>query len=66
MIVLKHLAREFDLDPYRLRQILRAHNVKTTNGRYTWPEKSKQLAKVRLLLSQHGKTTATGHTSTTR
>lgn len=61
MIVLKHLSREFDIDPYRLRQILRLHKIPKNNGRYQWNENSAQLKKLRSLL---GKIHATGAEST--
>ncbi len=52
MIVLKHLAREFDIDPYPLRQILRAANIPTTNGRYQWQENDPSLKTTRALLGK--------------
>lgn len=53
MIVLKHLSREFDIDPYKLRQFLRLHNVKTHEGRYQWENDSPELIEVRQLLSKY-------------
>lgn len=52
MIVLKHLAREFDIDPYKLRQTLRAHKYKPSNGRWSWEPNSTQLAEIRSKLTE--------------
>jgi len=51
-IVLKHLAREFDLDPYRLRQILRAHSIPTNKGRYQWSSDDPSLEPIRRILKK--------------
>lgn len=51
-IVLKHLAREFNIDPYKLRMTLRANNISTTQGRYSWDENSPSLKTVRKLLTK--------------
>ena len=47
MITLKHLAREFDLDPYKLRQHLRAHLPHKRNQRWQWTTENPELAKAR-------------------
>lgn len=52
MIVLKHLAREFDVDPYKLRMFLRANEIPTTKGRYQWEPEDPALKKLRSLLSK--------------
>lgn len=39
MLTLKHLARELDMDPYTVRQRLRAANLSPlVNGRWKWPD----------------------------
>lgn len=53
MIVLKHLAREFNIDPHKLRMILRSLNLEPKNRRWKWEEDSEQLNKVRAHLLQH-------------
>lgn len=35
-ITLKHICREFDLDPYQLRQYLRKHTTKAKHQRWKW------------------------------
>lgn len=68
MIVLKHLAREFDVDPYKLRMFLRANEVATTKGRYQWEENDPALKKLRSLLSRRfagSRTTTTGSQAST-
>lgn len=53
-IKLKHLSREFDIDPYKLRAVLRQLKIKTqSNGRYTWEEGSKPLQRVKTALRNH-------------
>ena len=37
-ITIKHLCREFDLDPYTFRQQLRDDNQKPLNRRWKWPD----------------------------
>lgn len=49
-VVLKHLAREFNIDPRKLRIILRQKKVPTENGRYQWSENSPKLKKLRSML----------------
>lgn len=59
MIVLKHLSRQYDIDPHRLRAFLRAHNVPTApNGRYQWESIPKSLT--RLLASYQAKPIVSG------
>ena len=49
-IVLKHLAREFQAQPRRVRMILRQNDLKPTNGRWTWEDGDPQLDQIRELL----------------
>lgn len=53
MIVLKHLAQEFETDPYKIRQILRAHFGHATNMRWKWEENDPNLALARQHLTSH-------------
>jgi len=53
MIVLKTLSREFDIDPYKLRGLLRKWQVQTNEGRYRWNEKDVALRKLREKLTKH-------------
>lgn len=39
-IVLKHLAKEFNMDDYPLRQILRQEFGKPKSGRWSWDDKT--------------------------
>jgi hypothetical protein len=50
MITLKHLAREFDLDPFKLRRMLRAEYGTTETRRWRWQEGDVELTKVRTWL----------------
>lgn len=50
MVVLKKLCQELDCDPRKARQQLRK-SVGNTDGRWEWPEGSKEIAKVRAILS---------------
>lgn len=52
MITLKHIAREFDLDPYRLRQHLRQNLKHRRYQRWQWPDNDPQLTQVRTLAKQ--------------
>lgn len=47
MITLKHLAQEFELDPYKLRQELRKNLKHKHNQRWQWEPKNPQLAQAR-------------------
>ncbi|RMH22107.1 MAG: hypothetical protein D6698_01740 [Gammaproteobacteria bacterium] len=47
MITLKHLCREFNLDPYPLRQKLRKALKHKRNQRWQWSEDDPQLAEAR-------------------
>lgn len=49
-VVLKHLAREFDIDPRKLRIMLRQMKIPTEHGRYQWSENSPKLKKLRSML----------------
>lgn len=51
-VVLKHLAREFDIEPRKLRILLRTMNIPTENGRYQWSENSPKLKKLRSKLGE--------------
>lgn len=62
MIVLKHLAREFDLDPRKLRQRLRKQFG--TNRRWQWhDETDPHLIEVKAFLSKQRGSTATNSLS---
>ncbi len=53
LITLKHICREFDLEPYPLRQYLRKHmTTHKRNQRWKWEPKSEQLTEARLLAKQ--------------
>lgn len=41
VLVLKHLAREADIDPYALRRMLRAQFGKAPRGSWRWPSRNK-------------------------
>lgn len=56
MIVLKQLAREFDVDPYKLRMMLRTEFG--VRRRWRWEEEDQDLKKVRVFLK---KTVASAH-----
>lgn len=47
MITLKHLAQEFQLDPYKLRQVLRQHLPHKPNQRWQWKPTDPQLQKAK-------------------
>lgn len=49
MVLLKHLAREFDMSPARIRKLLR-HNFEH-DGRWRWEENDPQLLQIRHHLS---------------
>jgi hypothetical protein len=50
MILLKHLAREFDISPARIRKLLRPHFT-PTNRRWRWEDEDPQLTAIRQHLS---------------
>lgn len=52
MITLKHICREFDLDPYPLRQKLRAAIPKRKHKRWTWEDDDPELKEVRKVAAQ--------------
>lgn len=54
MVLLKHLAREFDMSPARIRKLLR-HNFEH-NGRWRWEENDPQLLQIRHHLSANTST----------
>lgn len=47
MITLKHLCREYDLDPYPLRQALRKQLTHRRNQRWQWQDDDPQLKEAR-------------------
>lgn len=47
MIVLKHLAREFKLDPHKLRKLMRENFKIPAGRRWQYDEDSKELKKIR-------------------
>lgn len=51
-ITLKHICREYDLDPYPLRQKLRANIPHRRNQRWKWEPDDPQLTEVRKLAAQ--------------
>lgn len=53
MVTLKHLCREFNLDPYPLRQYLRRHmKDHDKHQRWRWPDNDPQLERARELAKQ--------------
>ncbi len=63
MILLKHLAREYDIDPYKLRQLLRKKfpDLKPPEGYRRWRWEDPQhpdLIKIRAFLKTHRDTSA--------
>lgn len=54
-IVLKHLAKEFDLNPRRIRTILRDNEFATRNSRWVWDDDDPTLVKIRDLLKRETK-----------
>lgn len=63
MIVLKHLAREFGLEPAKLRRLLRAYRGKTQGGRWRWEENDQELKKIKEYLTSHIRPHRRGHQS---
>lgn len=53
MIVLKHLAQQFNIDPYTLRHILRRNRYTPNNRRWKWEENDPQLKQIRETLSNY-------------
>lgn len=53
MIVLKHLARKYDLEPYKIRVILRKKAPKSDRTRWKWAEGSPELSRVETILSDY-------------
>lgn len=51
-ITLKHICREYDLDAYPLRQVLRAKLPHRRNQRWKWKPDDPQLKQVRQLAAQ--------------
>lgn len=51
-ITLKHLCREYDLDPYPLRQVLRKNMPHRKNQRWRWSEDDPDLKVARRLAAQ--------------
>jgi hypothetical protein len=47
VITLKHLAREFDIDPYKLRRMMRRQYGLSKSRRWRWQEGEKELNRVR-------------------
>lgn len=53
IVTIKHLCREFDLDPYPLRQYLREHmTTHQKHQRWQWPAQSKDLRRAKELAKQ--------------
>lgn len=52
MVTLKHICREFDLDPYTLRQFLRKHTTKQKHQRWKWEENDPALPNIRKLAKE--------------
>lgn len=55
MIVLKHLANEFDIDPYKLRMFLR--NTFGKRRRWRWEETDPDLPVIKKAIADHKKKT---------
>lgn len=64
MVTVKDLAEEFGLDPAVIRRVLRASGLRAPEipdnegkfgprAKYEWPEGSKELKQVRLILTEH-------------
>lgn len=51
-ITLKHICREFDLDPYQLRQFLRKRTTKAKHQRWKWSDTDPQLTNIRTLAKE--------------
>lgn len=51
-IILKHLARQFQLDTYPIRHLLRSNNFTTNNGRYSWQANDPELDRARQLIRE--------------
>lgn len=51
-ITLKHICREFDLDPYPLRQYLRKHTKKQKHQRWKWSSDDPALSNIRKLAKE--------------
>lgn len=47
MITLKHIAQEFELDPYKLRKKLRLNLKHSSNQRWKWDPKDPELAEAK-------------------
>lgn len=65
MVLLKHLCREFNIEPYQLRKRLRARGFIPTNRRWRWQENDPTLTDVRTYLSSSsaGATTSSSGSS---
>jgi hypothetical protein len=50
MIVLKHLAREFNIDPFKLRRMLRDKYGDAKGRRWRWEDSDKELVRIRSYL----------------
>ena len=53
MVVLKDLAREFDMDPHKIRLILRQKMGYPQGRRWRWEEGDPQLEEAKKLLSKN-------------
>jgi len=66
-IVLKHLCREYDMDAFKLRKVLRKEFGKPESKRWKWDQNNKAeaaaLAKVRSFLSARTTSKSSGDTT---
>lgn len=53
-IVVKHLAREFDMSPFAVRETLREHFKHAPHKRWSWENDDAELKKVREVLRGNG------------
>ena len=55
MIVLKELAREFELDPYKVRMLLRTKFKRRPQQHWRWEDNDPELKVVREVLKAHAR-----------
>lgn len=57
VVTLKHLAREFDIDPFKLRRMFRKRSGLHPKRRWRWEEGSQELKEIREWLAKSGSKT---------
>lgn len=60
-VVVKHLAREFDLSPFAIREILREHFVHKPHKRWSWEPNDGELKEVKAKIRDIIHTRANGN-----